>query len=179
MKYLVVFLTIVVFNMTIAQSNEDIINWLNNFEDRNSPERIMKGTFEDKVNLDYKDGELIVNSMVYRGSSTPAMKTRTIIKVSEITQIEALKTVKDNFTIYDINICANPGAIDILIKDANNNFKSATWANKYFEQKGYCTSEYRLKFSINSAKEEIERVYNAFRKLSENHGINPKIGSLF
>ncbi len=180
MKHILILITLALSVNSIAQTNKEIIDWLNNFEDRNSPERIMKGTFEDKVNLEYDTGYLIINSMAWQGSSVPPKKLRNIIRIADITKIEALKKVNNGKVIFDINICAKYGSIGILEKESGDrDFKPAKWEQGYFNRFGYCSAEFRLKFPIETANTEVERVYKAFRKLCENHGAYPKIGSLF
>lgn len=174
----------------LGQTNQEIISWLNDFEDNNSPQRIMEGTFDDKVFLEYQtEGNLIINSMVYGplsfyNSKIPIYKYKCKIKISDIIQIEAIESEKGNFIFYDIKICTKPSSDSMKIlrmKDNEsvfNEFLPQEYEN-YTERFGWCWSELRFKFQKEIAKNQLLRIYKSFTQLSKNHNINPKIGSYF
>ena len=163
-----------------SPSPKETIQWLNDFEDRNSPERIMQGTLKDKVNLEFENNELIINSIIWRGSNTLPLMTRERLIISDISRIEALKTIKNDFTIVDIIFYSKKGSILIQCKEFNDlNFSKCSWEEKYFLENGYTSSDLRFKFPNNIAQQEIERVYKALESFFNSQGCYPKIGSMF
>jgi hypothetical protein len=171
----------------IAQNNpnnsatpKEIIQWLNAFEDRNSPERIMQGTLKDKVNLEFENNELIINSMIWRGSNILPLMTKERLIISDISRIEALKTIQSDFTIVDIIFYSKKGSILIECKEFNDiNYSKCTWEERYFLENGYTSSDLRFKFPNNIADDEINRVYRALQSFFNSHGLYPEIGSSF
>jgi hypothetical protein len=158
----------------------EIIQWLNNFENANSPERIMEGTFEDKVNLLYQDSILIINSMFFESLSGPPSKIREIFKIKDIKRIEAIQQVKDDFIIVDFQIHFDQGNIKMECKKYNEvNFSQCAGSNSFFEKYGFMSSSLRFKFPKEKCDEYTQKVYQALETLAKIHGANPKIGSLF
>lgn len=140
----------------------------------------MQGTFEDKVYLEYSNGSLIINSMLFNGINTPPSKVRSIIKIVDINQIEAVKSFYNSMVHVDFNICAKPGSIQMEIREPNS-FHYKRWNSEagWFKRYGYCDSSYRLRFNQSIVASQIERIYNALKTLANNHGANPTIGSIF
>jgi hypothetical protein len=180
MNRILLLLLLFSFSNSYNQSNSEILTFLNMFENVNAVERYAKGKFKEKVSLEYKDGNLIINSFIYLGKSTPGLVVRSIIKISDITRIEASKEYYNNMTYVDFYICAKPGSINIQEQERYNS-RYKTWSNEslWFKKNGYCDSEIRLKFPSDIADSQIDRVYNALEALAKNHGAKPKIGSLF
>ena len=180
MKRFLTTLFVLFYLLSYSQSNSEIIRWLNNFEDNNPVEKLMQGTLEDKVNLEYSNGSLIINSMIFNGMSTPPSKVRSIIKIADITQIEAQKSYYNSWVNVDFNICTKPGSIVMQIREPYS-FEYKRWSNEvgWYRRYGYCDLNLRFRFYQTNANSQIDRVYNALRTLANNHGANPKIGSIF
>jgi hypothetical protein len=158
----------------------EIIQWLNNFEDSNSPEAIMEGTFEDKVNLHYQDSTLTINSMFFGSISGPSSRIREVFLIKDIKQIEAFPRVKGDFTIVDIYIRFDPGKIKLECKKYEEvYFTECEFCTFRFEKYGYTSMALRFKFPNSKSEEYTQKVYNALEKLAKMHGANPKIGSIF
>jgi len=188
-KIKVILTIILLFNSKISfsQSKEEtakksveIIQWINSFEDNNSPERIMQGTLQDKVHAEYNNGILTVYSMIWQGSKNPPLYIRDIIKINDITRIEAQEKNFENYTIVDIAIFVKEGSISIECKNDNESqFYKWSFEKKWFEGVGFCSKNLRFKFPKESASTEIKRVYNALSDLCILNGGNPKVGSLY
>jgi|GEM_PF-5013326 len=158
----------------------EIIQWLNNFEDSNSIERIMEGTFEDKVNLHYEDSVLTINSMYFGSISGPPSKIREVFLIKDIKQIEAFPTIKGDFTIVEIFIKFDPGKIKLECKKYDEAyFKECEHCSSFFAKHGFISSSLRFKFPNSKSEEYTQKVYTALEKLAKMHGANPKIGSIF
>ena len=183
LSILILFTTQFIF----SQTNSEIINWLNDFENSNSPERIMQGTFDDKVHLTYDNGYLTIDSMVFgpmslNGSSS-IYNYKIVYKISDIKQIEAIEFAKESKIIYDIKICTNDiSTIQIYTKNYEDSeyeklsfLKFERWIQKY----GNCSSELRFKFNKEVASKQLQRIYDALLLLARNHNANPKMGSYF
>ena len=163
----------------IEQSDKEIIRWLNEFEDRNAVEKILQGTFENKVVLECNNGNLIIKELSYNVFGPP-FRFKTIIKIADITRIEALKSGSKNFTGYDVNICSKPESIQLLqLNDKTGVYSKASIADELYEEHGSCDSGIRVQFPSDIAEKEIQRVYKALSDLCKNHGAEPKIGSLY
>lgn len=159
---------------------EEIIHWINDFEDRNSPERIMQGTLQDKVNIQFENGILVINSMIMRMMSASPLMIKEEIILADIIRVEALKTIKDNYTFVDFAIYTKEGSILMLCKEMSDlNYLECPWSEKYFDEKGFVSKNLRFKFPNSTADNEIDRVYRALTELFNSQGLNPKIGSLF
>jgi len=175
------------FNICFSQSNDEtnkksleIIQWINSFEDNNSPERIMRGTLQDKVHAEYSNGILTIYSMIWQGSREPILSVRAIIKISDITRIEAQERNIDNYTFVDIAIFVKETSISLECKNDNElQFYKCNFEEKWFEKEGFCSKNLRFKFSKESSATEIKRVYKALSDLCILNGGNPKIGSLY
>jgi hypothetical protein len=175
------------FNICFSQSNDEtnkksleIIQWINSFEDNNSPEKIMKGTLQDKVHIEYINGILTIYSMIWQGSREPILSIREIIKINDITRIEAQERNVDNYTVVDIAIFVKEGSISLECKNDNEvQFYKCSFEEKWFEKVGFCSKNLRFKFSKESSETEIKRVYKALSDLCILNGGNPKIGSLY
>ena len=134
---------------------------------------------ENKVVLECKNGDLIVNSMSFNVFGPP-LRFKAIIKISDITRIEALKSIGKDVIGYDLNICTNQESIQLLqLDEKTGEYSKASFADKMFERNGFCNAEIRLKFPTDVSEKEIQRVYKALSDLCENHGAEPKIGSLY
>jgi hypothetical protein len=158
----------------------EIIQWLNNFEDSNSVERIMEGTLEDKVNLHYEDSLLTINSMYFGSISGPPSKIREVFLIKDIKQIEAFPSIRGEFTIVEIYIKLDPGKIKLECKKYDHvYFTQCEFCNSRFEKYGYTSMALRFKFPNSKSEEYTQKVYNALEKLAKMHGANPKIGSIF
>lgn len=167
-------------NSDKARYSNDIILWINNFENSNSVERIMQGTTEDKVNLGYKEGHLFINSMLWRMRG-PAEYIRGVLIIQNIVSIEAVKKYNEGNVIVSFQICTKKDSFIMECKDSKDSyFSKCDWYDdKMYAEYGFCTSELRFKFPSSSADSEIERVYKALKELVILHGGNPRIGSLF
>jgi hypothetical protein len=187
MKRLLILSISLISQLIFSQTNSEIIDWLNDFENSNSPERIMQGTFDDKVNLTYDNGYLTINSMVFgpmslNGSSS-IYNYKIVYKISDIKQIEAIEFVKEDKIIYDIKICTNDiSTIQVFTKNYKDSvyeklsfLKFERWVEKY----GNCSSELRFKFNKEVASKQLQRIYDALLLLARNHNASPKIGSYF
>ena len=158
----------------------EIIQWLNNFEDSNSPESIMEGTFEVKVNLHYQDSTLTINSMFFGSISGPSSRIREVFLIKDIKQIEAFPRIKGDFTVVDIYIRFDPGKIKLECKGYDEAyFKECEHCSSFFAKHGFISSSLRFKFPNSQSEEYTQKVYNALEKLAKMHGANPKIGSIF
>ena len=167
-------------NEEISKKSIEIIQWINTFEDNNSVERIMKGTFEDKVYVEYNQGKLIVYSMLWQGSREPIMNLREIIEIKDIIRIEAKKKFSNDNIIADIAIFVKEGSINLECKNRNEvHFYPFSLEKKWFDKVGFCSLNLRFKFSKEIASTQIERVFNALSDLTILNGGNPKIGSLY
>ena len=159
---------------------EEIIHWLNDFEDRNSPERIMQGTLQDKVNIQFENGILEINSMIMRMMSPSPLMIQEDIILVDVIRVEALKSIKDNYTFVDFAIYTKEGSISMQCKEMSDpNYTECPWSDKYFKEKGYVSKNLRFKFPNNIAEKEIDRVYKALTELFNSQGVYPKFGSLF
>jgi hypothetical protein len=175
------------FSKCFSQSNDEtnkksleIIQWINSFEDNNSPERFMKGTMKDKVYAEYSNGILTIYSMLWQGSREPILCVREIIKIKDITRIEAKEKNTDNYTFVDIAIFVKETSISLECKkDYELQFYKSSFEEKWFEKVGFCSLNLRFKFSKESAATETNRVFNALADLCILNGGNPKIGSLY
>ena len=166
-------------NKTIVEP-EEIIHWINDFENRNSPERIMEGTMQDKVNLKYENGILIINSMLFRMMSPTPLMIREYIILKDVIRIEALKTTKDDYAFVDFAIYTKEGSINMQCKEISDSYYlECPWKDRYYTEMGYISKNLRFKFPNNLADKEIDRVYNALTELFKSQGLYPKIGSLF
>lgn len=167
------------FSQETPSANE-IIQWLNNFEDSNSPEAIMEGTLEDKVYLQYQEGLLTINSMFFGSISGPSSRIREVFLLKDIKQIEAFPRVIGDFTIVDIYIRFDPGKLKLECKKYDQvNFTECEFCNFRFEKYGHTSMALRFKFPNSKSEEYTQKVYNALEKLAKMHGANPKIGSIF
>lgn len=185
---LLIFPFVFLFNNSFAQESisnkteysKEIILWINNFENNNSVERIMQGTTEDKVHLEYKDGFLIINSMLWKIEGQPDY-IRAVLKIQDVVSIEAVKKYNESFVIVAFQICSREDSIIMECKDTKNSFfvKCDWYDDDMYEEFGFCSSELRFKFPTASANDEIERVYRALKELVVFNGGNPRIGSLF
>ena len=163
-----------------GQTNQQIVLWLNSFEDSNSPERIMAGTTEDKVFLEYQDSILIINSMVQSPFGGYPSKIKTYIRINNIIQIEAKEKIYGNNIICDLYICTKPNSIKMYWKNTGDkDFVVFPIEQKMLEKNGYCSTELRFKFPSSNSQDEIDRIYNALKQLCKNHGSEPKIGPYF
>ena len=184
LSILILFTTQFIF----SQTNTEIIRWLNDFENSNSPERILEGTFDNKVFLSYDNGYLTINSMglgpmLLNGTST-IYNIKCEIKIADITQIEAIELNNGGEIIYDIKICTKTinESIKIYSKKRNDseyNKLSSVEYDSWIEDFGYCTNELRYKFLKVIAPKQLQRIYDALSQLAKNHNANPKIGSYF
>jgi hypothetical protein len=187
MKKLMLLFISLTTQLIFSQSNSEIIRWLNDFENNNSPERIMRGTFDDKVFLSYANGYLTINSMALGPMSLNGTSSiynyKIVYKINDIKQIEAIDFEKDGKIIYDIKICTNDmSSIDIYSKkndDSEYERLSLLKFEKWIEKFGNCSSELRFKFNKEVASKQLQRVYDALFLLAKNHNANPKIGSYF
>jgi hypothetical protein len=160
-------------------STNEIVQWINKFEDYNSPERIMKGTLDDKVNIEINNDNLIINSMIWM-SSEPAIKVKETINIKEIIRIEDLKIVRDEYTFVDFIICSKKGSYKMECKRYDEyNYTRCSFEDKWIEKSGFCSFSLRFKFLNNIAEKETQRVYNALEALMSNYGATPEIGSKF
>lgn len=187
MNKLLILFIILTPQLIFSQTNSEIINWLNDFENSNSPERIMQGTFNDKVNLSYDNGYLTINSMVFGPMSLNGTSSiynyKIVYKIVDIKQIEAIEFEKESKIIYDVKICTNDiSSIQVYTKkyedseyEKLNFLKFERWIEKY----GNCSSELRFKFNKEVASKQLQRIYDALLLLAKNHNANPKIGSYF
>lgn len=171
-----------------SQSNSEIIRWLNDFENSNSPESIMEGTFDDKVFLNYDNGYLVINSMrlgpILLNGTSEIFNIKCEIKIADITQIEAIELNKGVEIIYDVKICTKSTNESIKIyekkrNDSEYNKLSSVEYDNWIKDFGYCTNELRFKFLRVIAQKQLQRVYDALNQLAKNHNANPKIGSYF
>ena len=186
-KLISIIILLFCFNICFSQSNDEtnkksleIIQWINSFEDNNSPERIMKGTLQDKVHTEYSNGILTIYSMIWRGSREPILSVREIIKISDITRIEAQEKNIDNYTVVDIAIFVKEASISLECKNDNElQFYKCSFEEKWFEKIGFCSNNLRFKFSKEASASDIKRVYKALSDLCILNGGNPKIGSLY
>lgn len=185
-KFLVLYITLT-SQLIFSQTNSEIINWLNDFENSNSPERIMEGTLDDKVHLTYDNGYLTINSMVFGPLSLNGTSSiynyKIVYKISDIKQIEAIEFAIESKIIYDIKICTNDiSSIQVYTKKYEDSeyqklsfLKFERWVDKY----GNCSSELRFKFNKEVASKQLQRIYDALLLLAKNHNASPKIGSYF
>tara|TARA_R110002153_G_scaffold196886_2_gene350268 strand:+ start:109 stop:645 length:537 start_codon:yes stop_codon:yes gene_type:complete len=163
-------------NQVNSQSDFEIISWINNYEDTYAIERILDGTFSDKVFL-YKDsrGYLIIKELIWDSSSPPIILTR--IDLSKIIRIFAEPTTGTEMTAIDVNICVEAGYITA---EGSKDGKPLRFDfNGYIRDNGYCNESIRLQFKLNNSDKYTQRIINAIAKLAENNGSNPEIGSLF
>jgi len=167
-------------NQVNSQSNSEIITWINNFEDSYAVERILDGTFSDKVFLyEDKKGYLIIKELIWDSSSTPP-QVLSRIDLSKINRIygEVRKGSEGEGASVDVTICVEPGYITAEVSKNGNPYPFDI--NKYIKQKGYCNASIRLTFNnLDESDDNTKRIINAIAKLAENNGSNPKIGSLF
>lgn len=186
-KFVLIILFLTYNKISYSQSNDEItkksveiIQWINGFENNNSPERIMKGTLQDKVHVEYNRGILTVYSMIWQGSGQPILSVRETIKINDITRIEAQESNKDNYTIVDIAIFVKKGSISLECKNDNEiQFYKCSFEESWYEKVGYCSTNLRFKFAKELSINEIKRVYKALSDLCTINGGNPKIGSLY
>lgn len=180
-------LLLTILNPIIAQetnseeqiSNREIVQWINNFEDSNSPERIMKGTTDDKTNIDCVGDFLIINSMMWLGTE-PALKIKETINIKDIVRIEDSREVIGDYIFVDFIICSKQGSYKMDCKRYNEySFTRCSFEEKWVDMQGCCSHSLRFKFLISKADEETQRVYNALKALMKNYGANPKFGSRF
>ena len=186
-RYLLLFILLMT-QFIFSQTNSEIIRWLNDFENSNSPSRIMPGTFDDKVFLTYDNGYLTINvseigPMLIDGTSS-IYNYKFVIKVEDIIQIEAIELNKADYIFYDIKICTKTTneSLEIYRKIRNNseyNVLSASEYQRWVGQFGYCSDQLRYKFSKDIAPKQLQRVYDALNQLAKNHNANPKIGSYY
>lgn len=163
----------------IHKKSEEIISWINAFEDGHSPERIMKGTFDDKVNLEYEDGILIINTMIWQGGALPIIKVRYKLEICDIQKIEAFDSDKGEYKIVDMMICANKESITMDCKEYKGaHYSKCSFADAFFADKGYCSLGLRFKF-YSESESNTKRVYNALETLARLHGASPTVGSMF
>ena len=170
-------------NQVNSQSNSEIITWINNFEDSYAVERILDGTFSDKVFL-YEDekGYLIIKELIWDSSSTPP-QVLSRIDLSKINRIygEVINGADGTSAVQfgvALTICVEPGYITAEVSKNGNPYPFDI--NKYIKQKGYCNASIRLTFNnLDESDDNTKRIINAIAKLAENNGSNPKIGSLF
>ena len=167
-------------NDEVNKKSLEIVQWINAFENNNSVERIMKGTMQDKVYAEYSNGILTIYSMLWQGSREPILCVREIIKIKDITRIEAKEKNTDNYTFVDIAIFVKETSISLECKkDYELQFYKSNFEEKWFEKVGFCSLNLRFKFSKESAATEINRVFKALADLCILNGGNPKIGSLY
>jgi hypothetical protein len=164
----------------ITRKSVEIIQWINNFEDNNSPEKIMQGTFQDKVRIEYNQGTLIIYSMIWKGTREPIMIVRENFKIKDITRIEAQEKTNGDNVIVDIAIFVKEGSISLECKNDNEDqFYRCSFEDKWFDRVGFCSKNLRFKFPKETANSQIERVYKALSDLTVINGGNPKVGSLY
>lgn len=186
-KSLLLFILLAIINDCFSQSTDeitnksvDIVRWINNFEDNNSPEQIMQGTLQDKVHVEYNQGILTIYSMIWQGSHEPNMIIREIVKLKDISRIEALEKNNGNNVIVDIAIHVQKESISLECKNDNDyQFHRCDFEDKWYDKIGFCSRNLRFKFPKESASEQIERVYKALNELAIINGGKPKIGSMF
>ena len=164
-------------NQVNSQSNSEIITWINNFENSYAVERILDGTFSDKVFL-YEDekGYLIIKELSWDSSSTPP-QVLFRIDLSKINRIYGELRKGSEGASVDVKICVEPGYITAEISKNGNPLPVDI--NKFIKQQGYCNASIRLTFNLDESEDNTKRIINAIAKLAENNGSNPKIGSLF
>lgn len=187
-KFIFILCSVLSYSHSYSQSNNfdkvgysnDIVLWINNFENSYSVERIMQGTTEDKLNLGYKDGYLFINSMLWKMEGQPDY-IRGVLKIQDIESIEAIKKYNEGNVIVAFQICTREDSIVMECKDSKDSFfsKCDWYDDDMYEEFGFCSSELRFKFPTASANDEIERVYKALKELIVLNGGNPRIGSLF
>jgi hypothetical protein len=167
-------------NNGIANESVEIVRWINNFEDNNSPERIMEGTLRDKVHVEYNQGVLIIYSMALQGYREPIMIVREIFNIKDVIRIEAQESNINEYVIVDISIQVKEGSIRMECKNDNQiEFSRCGIENKWFDKVGFCSKNLRFKFPKEFAQQRIERVYKALNELVVINGGNPKIGPKF
>jgi hypothetical protein len=183
MKIKLFIVLLFIYNLSFSQessTSDEIILWINNFENSNSVERIMQGTLEDKLHLEYKDGYLFICSMLYKMGGQPDY-IRGVLKINDIVRIEAVKKYNGDNIIVTFQICSKKDSIVMECKDSKDSYYSKCdwYDDEMYEKFGFCSSELRFKFPISSANDEIERVYKALKELVILNGGNPRVGSLF
>lgn len=167
------------WNNEITNESVEIVRWINNFEDNNSPERIMQGTLQDKVHIEYNNGVLIIYSMIWQGSRAP-ITVREIFNLKDVLRIEAQEKNIDEYVIVNFSIQVKEGSISMECRNDNQQeFSRCAFENKWFDKVGFCSKNLRFKFPKEFAQERIERVYKALNELTILNGGNPKIGSKF
>lgn len=183
---LLLIISLISFNCFSQSNNEitnesiEIVRWINNFEDHNSPERIMEGTLQDKVHVEYNNGVLIIYSMIWQGTREPIMIIREIFNLKDVIRIEAQERNIDENVIVDISIQVKEGSISMECRNDNQNeFSRCGFENKWFDKVGFCSKNLRFKFPKEFAQDRIERVYKALNELVILNGGNPIIGSKF
>ena len=177
MKKLLIFIFSPLLSM--GQSNSEIVAWLNQFENNYAIEKILQGTTKEKVNIFYKNGSLVVNSLIWSGSGNTPPESSCEIDLSKVKRIFAEPKRGLEKTSAEINICAEPGFIKIFIKYPNTSSFVRYDDAEFLKKSGYCDASIRLKFNHNESTGQIERILNALQSLSKNHGANPVVGSLF
>ncbi len=164
----------------ITKKSVEIIQWINNFEDNNSPERIMQGTFQDKVSLEYNQGTLIIYSMIWMSTREPIMIVREKFNIKDIARIEAQEKTSGENVIVNIAIFVKEGSISLECKNVNEDqFYRCSFEDKWFDRVGFCSKNLRFKFPKETATSQIERVYKALSDLTVINGGNPKVGTLY
>jgi len=164
--------------LLISQENSEIIAWINQFENNYAIERILEGTSKEKVNVFYKNGYLIINSLIWSSRGAPP-ESSCEIDLSKVKRIFAEPSRGLEKTSAEINICAEPGFIKIFIKQPNTSRFVRYNDAEFLKKSGYCDASIRLKFDHNESTDQIDRIIKALQTLSKNHGANPIIGSLF
>tara|TARA_B100000963_G_scaffold290144_1_gene259902 strand:- start:601 stop:1134 length:534 start_codon:yes stop_codon:yes gene_type:complete len=165
--------------LSTGQSNSEIVAWLNQFENNYAVERILQGTLREKVNIFYKNGSLVVNSLIWNGRGNTPPESNCEIDLSKVKRIFAEPKRGSEKTLVDINICAEPGFIKIFIKNPITSSFVRFDDEEFLKKSGYCDASIRLKFHHNESTDQIKRILNALQTLSKNHGANPVVGSLF
>ena len=175
-------LLLVLFFSTLgySQSDSEITIWVNNFENNNPVEKLLIGEYYDRINIGVESGFLLVNSMDFNGYGKTPARNRQLVTLSEIERIEAVKKVRaDGDVIVTFRICTSrTGFIRQKFKN-NSVWINETNTDEFVKKFGACSSQLSFKFPGSIVDRQIERVYKALKTLANNHGANPKIGSLF
>jgi hypothetical protein len=181
MKYVIIIVLFVLPLKITAQTNSEIIAWINSYEDSYAVERLVEGSYADKVSLSLGDkGKLVITEGIWTGSSTPRIELISAIDLSKIKRVYGGEPREINgMAIVDIYICVEPGFIKMRALNLDGTKVHYLNPDEILEKWGHCNMAIRLKFSPLQAAENTERVVNAIIALAKNNGSNPKVGSLF